>query len=442
MTAAEPTPPDRLNAAIAAEQTASARRINPLRLGTVGFFWLLFLIAGRFLSQQEWQGNFPLLSAYLVASGLTFFASRKWELVARMSGYAIALVDIPLVYLLQRSTFDGSTSPGAVAGFTIGLYALMVAVSALSLDVRQMVASAVTGSIFGIGLQTEAGISVGGRISTIPVLGLTAVAGWFLFRRLVSVTTRLLEDAEQRKELQTHLEHNDRMASLGLLSASVAHEVGNPLTYLLGNLELMLMKVSDGKLDADDLTHSLEEAQLGATRIARILRDLRDMARKDGQTLREVDLVKVLESSLDMARAEIRKRAELVVELQPVPRILASEVRMSQVFLNLLINAAQAIPETRERAHTVTVTSVTNANGEAVVSVRDTGSGIKPEHKARLFQAFFTTKGSGKGTGLGLSITAELVRTYGGRIEVESEVGKGTVFHVVLPARGGVLKPA
>jgi signal transduction histidine kinase len=422
--------PQSLAQAVRSERAASARRINPLRLFTVLFFWSLFLLLGVVLGQPAWRANLSLFSAYLLASAVTYFLSRRNDALAELSGYALAFFDIPVVYLLQRSTFEASTSAGAVAGFTIALFALIIAASVLSLDARQIAATALSGTVFGIALQTEAGITLGGRISTPVVLGLTALAGYFLYRRLLELTRRLLEDEQRRREIEQHLEHADRMAMLGMLQASVAHEVGNPLTYLLGNLDLLRMKAAS----YPDLQRSIEDAHKGAERIAAILNDMRAMARKDAAEATDIDVRKVLEGTLDLARAAIRKRAQLEVQLNDVPSVAASEVRLSQVFLNLLINAAQAIPD--EPGHTVTVRSTTGPAGEAVVTVSDTGVGIRPEDRPRLFEPFFTTKAKGEGTGLGLSISAELVRAYGGAIEVDSELGRGSTFRVRLPKSG------
>lgn len=428
---------ERLAAAIAAEQLVTARLVTPIRLAAVAAFWLLTAILGLFLDQPQWHGALMLMSGYLGVSAALLLLARQFAVAGRLAGYAIALFDVPMVFAVQRTALPQSVNPGSTAGFTVAVYCIAIALSALALNRKQLWLTTATACVFAVWLQAEAGLSLQARLSTVALLGVAAMVGWFLHQRLYSLTTRVLEDLARQKEMQSHLEHTDRLASLGMLTASVAHEVGNPLTYLLGNLELLLMKVTAGNIDPTDFAHSLEEAQLGANRVARLLRDLRDMSRKEGQTLREVDLIKVLNGTLDMARAEIRKRAELVLELKPVPKVLGSEVRLSQVFLNLLINAAQAIPERGDRSqHKVVVRTQTGPNGDAVISVSDTGHGIKAEHKQKLFTPFFTTKQRGQGTGLGLSITAEVVRTYGGSIDVESEEGRGATFIVTLPARG------
>lgn len=403
------------------QRATTARRVTPLRLGAVAILWFTSLALG-------W--DLRLASAYLAIAAATYVLARRNRLAAELSGYAIAFFDIPVIYLLQRD------SPPTAAGVTVAIFVALVTASLLALDTKQTVATVVSGSVFGVLLQHQAGIALGGQLTTPLVLGLTGVAGHILSSRLLDASKRLLEGTQQKQVLESHLQHADRMAMMGMLSASVAHEVGNPLTYLLGNIELMRVKLERDAYDKDQFIDHLDEAATGAQRIARIVRDMRQMARKeDAQTLKEVDIRRVLEGTLNIARGEIRQRAQLEVEYGDMPGVVASETRLSQVFLNLLVNAAQAIPEGRNDQKVRVVTG-TGRNGEAFISVTDTGSGITPENKERLFTPFFTTKGRENGTGLGLSICARLVQTYGGRIEVDSEPGKGSTFRVLLPPLG------
>ncbi len=426
--------PSTLTEALREQRTTSTRRINPLRLGAVALFWAMAL---------AFRWDLALFSAYLAASAVTFVLARRFTRAAELSGYAIAFFDIPVVYLLQRGSFAASTSPGAVAGFTVAIFAVLVAISLLSLDSRQTLAAVTSGAALGMLLQYEAGITAGGMLATPLILGLVGLAGHFVSKRLIEVTQRLLLDAERKKELEAHLRHADRMSMMGILSASVAHEVGGPLTYLLGNVELMRVKLERDEYDKAEFLEHLDEAALGAERIAHIVRDMRQMARRDdAQSLHEIDVKTVVQGTVKMASAEIRKRAQLEVELGPIPGVVASETSLAQIFLNLLINAAQAIPEGSSEGQKVRVATSTGENGEAVISVSDTGHGIDDEAKKKLFTPFFTTKPTGEGTGLGLSICAQLVHSYGGHIEVDSQVGRGTTFTVLLPPRGAPpLKP-
>lgn len=425
--------PESLATALDTEREATSKQINPLRLAGVGLFWLLSLSLGFIANQAAWRANFGLLSAYLGASVVMWFLGRRAGAFARNFAFGLAVVDVPLVYLFQRSSFETSTSAGAVAGFTIALYAIIVAVSALSLDVKQLTTVTVVASAFGIALQTEAGITLGGRASTVVVLGLTALAGYLLFRRLIALMSRLLDDVTYRRKLQAQLEHSDRMATLGLLSASIAHEVGNPLLVLRGNLELLQMQAEKRSLGANEVRDGVAQALKGAERVSTVLQDIRGMARTDVTKESEVDVHRVVEGVGKLSRAEVSRKAQLVFSLQDTPKVRMSESRLSQVLLNLVLNGAQAIEGTDRSAMSVTVTTRTTSDGWAAISVTDTGKGVAPEHRERLFTPFFTTKPSGEGTGLGLSISAQLVRDAGGRIEVDSILGRGTTFTVLLP---------
>jgi C4-dicarboxylate-specific signal transduction histidine kinase len=211
----------------------------------------------------------------------------------------------------------------------------------------------------------------------------------------------------------------DRMASLGTLVSGVAHEINNPLAYLKTNLDFAavdLLRVADelragGPCVADaaeaslrEIIAALNDARMGADRVRNIVRALKMFSRADEQKRGAVRLHRVLESALNMVWNEIRHRARLVKDFGDVPAVEGNESRLHQVFLNLLINAAQAIPEGLGDRNEIRVVTRTDEQGRAVVEVRDTGVGIAKEHLPKLFDPFFTTKPVGVGTGLGLSI--------------------------------------
>ncbi|MBI2892566.1 MAG: PAS domain S-box protein [Deltaproteobacteria bacterium] len=247
-------------------------------------------------------------------------------------------------------------------------------------------------------------------------------------------------DVTERKLLQGQLLLADRLASVGTLAAGVAHEINNPLAYVIANLtyfgdELAKLagRIPDGQ--AESIVEALEEAKSGAERVRRIVRDLGTFSRSDATMARPIDVRPVVESAVRMVANELRHQARLVLELGAVPLVVADEARLGQVFVNLLVNAAQALAAaepSREKA--VRVTTRTDTGGRAVVEVADTGPGIAPGVVGRIFDPFFTTKSVGKGTGLGLSICHGIVKALGGEISVESEVGLGTTFRVTLPA--------
>jgi signal transduction histidine kinase len=246
--------------------------------------------------------------------------------------------------------------------------------------------------------------------------------------------------AEQRKT-QAHLLISDRMASVGILAAGVAHEINNPLAAVLANLELIEADIEhvaqELGLEArfQEVLGEIADARDGADRLRHIVRDLKLFSRSaDEEHNGPVDVQVVLESSLRMAWNEIRHRAQLVKEYGDVPPVHATEARLGQVLLNLIVNATQAIHEGDVEHNVIHITTKVDTLGaRVVVAIRDTGAGIQPEHLSRIFDSFFTTKPIGVGTGLGLSICHKIVAGFGGTIEVESQVGQGTTVRVLLP---------
>jgi len=246
------------------------------------------------------------------------------------------------------------------------------------------------------------------------------------------------------------------MAALGTLSAGVAHEINNPLTYVLLNLEHVLRRMraataandpvqelaggGDGGLDG--MSRALEHAVEGANRIRRVVCDLLTFAGGNVERRGVVDVRGILESATQLAWHEIRHRARLTRSFADVPMVEANEARLGQVFLNLLINAAHAIPDGQADRHEVHVSTRTDQGGNAVVEVSDTGSGIAQELLPCIFEPFFTTKGPGA-AGLGLAISYGYVKSMGGDITVASCAARGTTFRVVLhPAEGFRAAPA
>ena len=262
--------------------------------------------------------------------------------------------------------------------------------------------------------------------------------------RLCPALERALREAGlrvERKKMQEQLLISDRMASVGTLAAGVAHELNNPLAALIANLDALGRDLAELTVESQlgdrlrEIFSELRDARESAERMRHIMRDLKIFSRATDDERRDaVDVHRVLESSLRMAHNEIRHRARVVKKYARVPLVEANEARLGQVFLNLVVNAAQAIAEGDADHNQIRITTGVNASGRVVIEVRDTGSGIAPEHLSRVFDAFFTTKAVGVGTGLGLSICHRIVRSLGGELEVESELGAGSTFRVNLPA--------
>jgi PAS domain S-box-containing protein len=244
----------------------------------------------------------------------------------------------------------------------------------------------------------------------------------------------MARDITERKRMQSQLLHNDRMALMGTLAAGVGHEINNPLSYVIANLTLALESLPAGEGVDPELKELLQEALEGASRVRNIVRDLKSLSRQAEEQKSSVDVREALDFSIKLATSELRHRAQLVKQYEPVPPVHADASRLGQVFLNLLMNAAQAIPEGNTAAHRITVRVRRDISGRVAVDVSDTGAGIPPDVMARIFDPFFTTKPVGTGTGLGLSICHGIITGMGGEITVHSELGRGTTFTVLLSA--------
>ncbi len=251
----------------------------------------------------------------------------------------------------------------------------------------------------------------------------------------------VLRDLTAKNELTSRLVQMDRLSAMGTLAAGVGHEINTPLSVIAVNVSFLHRAsqelLSEASLAAPmresvhEMIRVLEETRDGLARVRDIAQDLNTFSRAD-ETIGPVDLKRVLESAIHLAQGELQQGGRLSRDLDELPRVQANEGRLIQLFLNLLVNAAQAVRakggkgeirlKARERA------------GNAVVEVIDNGPGIAPEHRARIFDPFFTTKPVGQGTGLGLHISMQIAQALGGAIEVESEPGRGSTFQIVLPA--------
>jgi len=255
----------------------------------------------------------------------------------------------------------------------------------------------------------------------------------------------IYRDVTEKRQMQARLLVADRMAALGTLAAGVAHEINNPLAFVLGNVEFLQREVA--KLPdvpgAPELERALLDARTGSERIRNTVRDLLRLSRsRDAELVCPVDVNDAVEFALKVSEPQLRHRARLVKKLGEVPPVAAPESKLGHVILNLVLNAAQAVPEGDVGANEVRVTTRYDAaEGAVVIEVSDTGVGIAPSDQRRIFDPFFTTKPIGVGTGLGLSICHSTVTSLGGDIRVQSAPGKGATFTVMLPAAAAVVQP-
>jgi CheY-like chemotaxis protein len=241
------------------------------------------------------------------------------------------------------------------------------------------------------------------------------------------------------------------LAALGRLAANIGHEINNPLSFVIANLALSLdalepaaaagpspdVELAELKRRLPGVCDMLRECQIGSERIRETVSNLQRLSRSDEERRVTFDVQALIEQSVSIAWNEIRHRARLVKYLGKLPPMRGNGVALGQVFLNLLLNAAQAIPEGAAESNEIRISSRVQAGekgDEIVVEIADSGAGIAPDNLSRVFEPFFTTKPQGQGTGLGLSISRQTVLDHGGRLTIDSAVGKGSTFRVFLPA--------
>ena len=273
------------------------------------------------------------------------------------------------------------------------------------------------------------------RITLAPIVRNGAVAG----------VVMIAHDMREHQRLLSQLNFAERMASVGTLAAGVAHQVNNPLAVVKSNLDDAAMNLQRLERDlrsagnesvADELAAVLEavnDSRSGADRVRDIVRDLRTFARVDRLGEAAIQIAPVAESAIRMVRDEIDARARLVCDFGEVPSVRAGEAQIAQVLLNLLRNAAQAIPCGAPDAHEIRVVIRPGDASRVAIEVRDTGVGIGAEDVGRVFDPFFTTKPIGTGKGLGLSVCHGIVSALGGTISIESNVGRGTSVTIMIP---------
>jgi PAS domain S-box-containing protein len=238
-------------------------------------------------------------------------------------------------------------------------------------------------------------------------------------------------DITERLRQESAMLVADRMASIGLLAAGVAHEIANPLAYAIGSLA-----IARRALEASEAPKALRDvidaAIDGTDRVRRIVRELQSLGRGDVQVDETVDVAALVESTLALARRSIEDRTRVTVDVSAAPRVRGDRARLSQVLLNLVLNAADAIEPDAPERNEIAIFATRDEGGRVVLAVRDTGSGIPADVMSRIFDPFFTTKPVGKGTGLGLAICQRIVSDLGGTLTVESTPGRGSTFRLVL----------
>ncbi|HEX8435763.1 ATP-binding protein [Archangium sp.] len=265
---------------------------------------------------------------------------------------------------------------------------------------------------------------------------------WELLRRdrrrleeLEQANVRLRQETEERMRLELQLAQAQKLEALGRLAAGLAHEVNNPLSFIMANLhhvqrELAALAATQPEGNVEELQESCHDALHGCERIQRLVQDVRGFSR--GSPVSPVDMDVVLEDALAMANLAQVPGLRVERELCPVPPLLADEHGLGQVFLNLLINALHAVANGPAEPR-IRVATGLHEDGRVWVEIQDNGPGIAPEHLSRIFEPFFTTKPVGVGTGLGLFICHGIISGFGGELSVKSQPGQGATFRLLLP---------
>ena len=337
----------------------------------------------------------------------------------------VALAAMSYAVLTLRSALQRERKSWAVSGG----FAAFLACAAY--EVAFMIGWTNTPLVGGIGLLVLV-------ITTAIVFSQDVIDNYVKLRELSAQLERDVDVRNQELlQAQVALTRADRLAALGQLAAGVGHEINNPLTYVMTNLKELVENLpsADSNSERIHLASLASEALDGTERIRRVVRDLRLLSRsREPDQLESLEIHHVLGDALKLAEHVLKHRARVTEDYGDVPHVNAESQRLAQVFVNLLVNAAQAIPEDVPDRGTITVRTRRSETGRAIVEISDDGLGIGPQHLGRIFEPYFTTKTQGEGTGLGLFVSLGIVRGFGGEIEVESEIGKGTTVRVSLPA--------
>jgi signal transduction histidine kinase len=312
----------------------------------------------------------------------------------------------------------------------IGRRAAVLWLGVISVEVAVYVALLVAGIAVPDRMQPQYQLSsnlFAASLFGILVLAMGLALEWL--REAAQAESAQAQSSKLAAERETAMLRADRLASLGHLAASMAHEINNPLSYMIANLDYLLSTVPAG-----DQREVLADALEGASRVRTIVHDLKTFARGDDEKLRPVDLAAVVSSSVRLVAGQAKHITGLRTKLGDCPLVLADETRLGQVLVNLLVNSIQAFPDDGSRGHEIVVSLGRAPDGAARLSVRDNGCGIPAEVLSRVTEPFWTSKPVGVGTGLGLSVCDNLIRRYRGALKIESAVGAGTTVTVELPA--------
>lgn len=398
-----------------AERLLNARRTHVVRAGALGFFAGLFVLLDVVRGDARWHTDFTALFAWLALGAVFVWASRVADGLGEWLVLAPAVVDMPFIYWVQRAQYPTTPSPSGVAGFSMGLFALLLAIAALSCSRWQLWASAASASLWEVLLQHEADVSTGAMVSAVVVLALTAFM--------------LNYASDRRYELLVQTGRREKLAALGRISAGVGHDLRNPLAAVSNAVFVLRRRLEKLGPLSDGVEQPLALAEREVQASQRIITELLDYARETPLDLRPVPLRPLLEECVGLLR--VRGDVRVLLELpEGVPDAQAERDRLRQIFVNLLQNGVEAIPP--GRAGTVRVSAEVE-RAQLLVHVADDGMGMDDATRARVFEPLYTTKKDG--TGLGLAIVESLVKQHGGALSLVTSPGAGATFTVRLPLR-------
>ena len=417
---------------------------NRLRLLVAASVIWLAALATHVLAIVADPAPFYLLGTTLLAIDgvyILWFARRRRAGVRALRRHVYLQIAVDLTMLTALLHFSGGiTNPLAL------FYLFHAFIAALVLSVRAAVAVAVASLalLAGLGFTERLGwlehhaLQLGLMdLRRIEPLGfwllLFAYAATLAFSIyfVATVLGRLRANERQLVQLGRHLATSEKLASVGTLAAGVSHEINNPISVITGKVQILRYRIHDGD-PPDRLLAELDVIDKHARRVSLITAGLLQFSRESPFELRPVDVVHLLREAADLVRVPFRAaEVELVCEPRPLPPGVAlrgSANHLLQVLINMLLNAKDASP-----ARSVVELDAVPGDGVLVLRVVDHGTGIPPQHLPKIFDPFYTTKDVDRGTGLGLAISHGIVERHGGRIEVETEIGLGTTFRIVLP---------
>jgi signal transduction histidine kinase len=416
--------------ALAEERLVNSRRINLIRFSGITFFFALFVLLGWVLGLRTWQGNLGYFAPYWIVTALLFLAARRWDTAARFAGWAIALVDMPMIFLLQWATFPTTPNVAAVAGYTMGIYVLLLVIQALSLDSLRIYAAAFIGACFEGLLQHLAGVDAGAIVSTFIIMGIAAATCSYGSRRITSLISHIVKDVTERRLAEEALRARDDFLSVA------SHELRTPLTNVQLNVEGLRRLLKRRETASPDILARIDSAYASTQRLGRLIDALLDVSRlKTGRfelELEVADLSSIAASVVEQS-AEALSEAKCTVTLTAPAEVTGhwDRVRLEQVVSNLLSNAM------KYGAGAPIEITVSGGDHHGEISVRDHGIGIAPANHARVFARFerAVSKKDFSGLGLGLWICGQIVTLHGGKIGLVSDAGRGAAFTVTLPRR-------